>query len=299
MNLHSDFLEKVSSFWKTLISFACVFRSSWRAISCQKERPHNKNIDPSFFPRTKNGRFTWKVFSKKLGRLTMCRCAGSDQRSMTPTICTPCQKSCLLCWVTGEVAKYGRVKRWDIPMWWFSGVTSSLRSLKAVTHATGSCWVFITNIYQQKASMTFEMGRWYNLAMQWFVLQGCENVCRLVELWMWQYCGNIHSAIISLKWLPSRWIMRFQMTKMNDFGCGYFFGPEEGRPDFPLWQSNSQMKPLCNRGHVLGALSTNIIVVGTSIVINWFVNLVYTVSTGVPTRERVWLEVPKTSTSLV
>ena len=103
----------------------------------------NKTVIHPFFPRTKNGRFTWKVFSKKLGRMTVCRCVGSDQRTMTPSICTPRQKSCLSCWVKWPSAGGSNVETslcvdfqgWQV----YSG------TLFAVTHATGSCWVFITN----------------------------------------------------------------------------------------------------------------------------------------------------------
>ena len=102
-----------------------------------------QNSNPPFFPRTKNGRFTWKVFSKKLGRMTVCRCVGSDQRTMTPSICAPRQKSCLSCWVKWPSAGGSNVETslcvdfqgWQV----YSG------TLFAVTHATGSCWVFITN----------------------------------------------------------------------------------------------------------------------------------------------------------
>lgn len=102
----------------------------------------------------------------------------------------------------------------------------------------------------------------YQLGMQmWNVIHIMVEALRPWEflqvgrLWMSQSCGNI-----LLKWLPSRWMLRFQLTKMNDFGCGYFYGPKGGRPIFvPLLaikQPNEARKP--TEDMFLLPLSTNI-----------------------------------------
>lgn len=108
---------------------------------------------------------------------------------------------------------------------------------------------------------------------------------------MWQSCGNI-----SLNGYPRDGCYAFNWPKWMILVVDTFMDRKEGvQCLFLFWQSNSQMK-LENPTEDMfcGPGLTNIIVVGTtSIAINWFVNWVYTGSTGVSSKDTVWLEVSK------